>query len=233
MTNLQMEYSRYLEDKRHNEATEDTERFKASETARHNETTEGLTQSQQKLEAAMANMNMQTEVYKANSKLMGDQLKAAAQNYKTDVEKWAKENALRIDTAKANATIAKTNAEINKITEEVRKIAADANLTDAKKREIEAKLNGDLTLMRGQLVQGVSDAVLKYDANTEALNALGIRVSNVDKANFALNMARGNSAKNAAKKILEDKGVYTKAQQAKHPQINKGQPPSKHTIQQY
>lgn len=232
MTNLQMEYSRYLEDRRHNQATEDTERFKAGETARHNVTTEGLSASQQKLDAAIANMDMQSKIYTADAKLMGEQLKAAAQNYRTEVEKWAKANSLAIDSAKANATIAKTNAEIGKMAEEVKKIAADASLTDAKKREIEARLNGDLTLMRGQLVQGLTDAVTSVKSNQAVLDAAGVKVSNVDKANFLLNMSRGDSPKQAAHKILENKGFYSKVQQAKHPQINKGQPAVKRPVSQ-
>jgi hypothetical protein len=228
-----MEYSKYLEDRRHNQATEDTERFKAGETARHNVQTEGLTASQQKLDVALANLDLQGKIYTADAKLLGERLKTAAQNYKTDVEKWAKENSLKIDAAKANATINKTNAEIRKITEEVKKVAADATLSDAKKREIEAKLNGDLTLMRGQLIQGLSDAAGSYRAASEAADAAGVKITQVDKLNTALNIARGDSPKTAAKKVLQDKGVYTKAQQAKHPQINKGQPPSRHTIQQY
>lgn len=155
MTNLQMQYTDLLEKRRHNLVSEELSKQDIGEKIRHDYQTEDLERSSQALSKAIQESKNRIDIYKIESDRQIANVKNALEQYKLDIEKWAKENSLKIDSAKASAAINKTNREIDKLVADTAKTVADTALTKTKEREIVTKLNGSIQGLAGQLATAV------------------------------------------------------------------------------
>jgi hypothetical protein len=150
-----MQYTDLLEKRRHNLASEELSKQDIGEKIRHDYQTEDLERSSQALSKAIQESKNRIDIYKIESDRQIANVKNALEQYKLDIEKWAKENSLKIDAAKANAAISKTNREIDKLVADTAKTVADTALTKTKEREIVTKLNGSIQGLAGQLATAV------------------------------------------------------------------------------
>lgn len=155
MTNLQMQYTDLLEKRRHNLASEELSKSDLNEKIRHDYQTEDLERTSQALSKAIQESRNKIDIYKIESDRSIANVKNALEQYKLDIERWAKENGLRIDAAKANAALRKTNYEIDKLVADTAKVVADESLTKAKERQVITELNGTIAGLSGQLVTGI------------------------------------------------------------------------------
>jgi len=150
-----MQYTDLLEKRRHNLASEELSSRDLNEKIRHDYQTEDLEKSSQALNKAIQESKNKIDIYKIESDRSIANVKNALEQYKLDIERWAKENGLRIDAAKANAALRKTDYEIDKLVADTAKVVADESLTKAKEREVLTKLNGSIAGLSGQLITGI------------------------------------------------------------------------------
>lgn len=155
MTNLQMQYTDLLEKRRHNLASEELSKQDIDEKIRHDYQTEDLERSSQALSKAIQQSKNRIDIYKIESDRQIANVKNALEQYKLDIERWAKENGLKIDAAKANAALRKADFEIDKLVADTAKTVADTDLTKTKEREVITKLNGSIQGLAGQLATAV------------------------------------------------------------------------------
>lgn len=141
MTNLQAEYTKILEARRHNLATEqqtdkslEIEGRKADESARHNLETESLTLRDQQLRSDIAKLDaftkrvmntekiqneQQLKQWDLNYKQKADQLKNTLDLYKAKLQNGIESGKLALNMQKTKADIRKIDAEIQNMADKI------------------------------------------------------------------------------------------------------------------
>jgi hypothetical protein len=197
-----MQYTDLLEKRRHNLASEELSAQDIGEKIRHDYQTEDLERSSQALSKAIQESKNRIDIYKIESDRQIANVKNALEQYKLDIERWAKENGLRIDAAKANAALKKTDFEIDKLVADTAKTVADTDLTKAKEREVVTKLNGSLQGLAGSFVSLMlgddladpnSGLVTQLAENYKLTSAIGWKPTGINVYEALRDIARGKN----------------------------------------
>jgi hypothetical protein len=131
---MQLAYSKYLEDRRHNLVAEDVARGELAEKVRHNYATEDLTARQQSLDKYISELNAQVKREEIITRAQVDRLRIETDRAIAD----AKQN---LSEREFENVKRKTTAEINKLAEEAKKVESETALNKAKKGQTVADTN--------------------------------------------------------------------------------------------
>lgn len=133
MTNMQLAYTEYLEDKRHHQAEEANTARDITEKSKHNRATEQLSQSQQALDKYIAELNNATKRGEIATRAEVDKLRIM-----TDKAIRDKQNEL--SAKQYDVLVKKTDAEIANLYAQADRNAAEASVVKDKSKA-EVKLN--------------------------------------------------------------------------------------------
>lgn len=189
MTSLQAEYTKILEARRHNLATEkqtdkslEIEERKADESARHNQATEGLTLRDQQLRSAIASLDaytkrainsenianeQQLKQWELNYKQKADKIKNTLDMYKFKINQQLEQNKLALNKKKTLADINKMEADIQNAADKLA-FEYDKSWTATKTKWLRTA-QGDLRDVPETLTESVTDLSPTAGAIVKAL----------------------------------------------------------------
>lgn len=187
MTNMQLAFSQYLEDARHNRVAEETSRRDVDEKVRHNLESENLTANQTAVQKYLGELQNSTKQQEILTNAEVQKLKIATDKAIADAKQNLSEREYKTAVKKADAEIAKLQANT---AESVQATQRSKQLTPAEEEKLRAEANYRNAKALGS-ISGIVGATL------------GSVKTKADQADAILNPVKAEAGKFAAKKALE------------------------------
>lgn len=164
MTNMQLAYSEFLENARHNRVAEDTSRMDVIEKQRHNAASEQLTTAQQALDKYLGELNNAAQLKKVATEADINKLKILTDKALREVQN-------QISWAEWQTANNKVNAEIAKLRAEARKNTVDAN-TMPEMRQAQNEANQAKAAAYNAKAYGTIEGIIANAGGKEAAKGL-------------------------------------------------------------